>query len=43
MQSIEDDTGRVVEGTQASEVAAQSLNDLSAKLAALTERYRVGS
>jgi methyl-accepting chemotaxis protein len=43
MSNIEDGTTQFLEGAQASEVAAQSLNELSAKLAALTERYRVSA
>ena len=41
MGELEDGTTDFVEGAQASEIAAQSLNELSAKLSALAERYRV--
>jgi methyl-accepting chemotaxis protein len=41
MASIEDGTVQSLAGARASEVAAQRLNELSGKLAALTERYRV--
>jgi methyl-accepting chemotaxis protein len=42
MNHMEDGTTQFLEGAEASEVAAQSLNELSAKLAALVDRYRVG-
>jgi len=42
MNHMEDGTSQFLEGAEASEVAAQSLNELSAKLAALVDRYRVG-
>jgi methyl-accepting chemotaxis protein len=41
MNHMEDGTTQFLEGAEASEVAAQSLNELSAKLAALVDRYRV--
>ncbi len=41
MGHVEDGTTQFLEGAQASEVAAESLNELSAKLAALADRYRV--
>ncbi len=41
MTNIETGTAQFLDGAQASQVAATSLNDLAAKLAALTERYRV--
>jgi methyl-accepting chemotaxis protein len=43
MNHMEDGTTQFLEGAEASEVAAQSLNELSAKLAALVDRYRVGA
>jgi methyl-accepting chemotaxis protein len=42
MNHVENGTTQFLEGAEASEVAAQSLNELSAKLAALVDRYRVG-
>ncbi len=41
MQDINDGTAHFVEGARQSQQAAESLNELSGKLAALTERYRV--
>jgi methyl-accepting chemotaxis protein len=41
MTNIEIGTTQFLDGAHASQVAASSLNDLAAKLAALTERYRV--
>jgi methyl-accepting chemotaxis protein len=41
MNSIEDDTTQFRDGAQSSQVAAENLNELASKLAALTERYRV--
>jgi methyl-accepting chemotaxis protein len=41
MSELEDGTTQFLDGARASEVAAQSLDELSAKLAGLTERYRV--
>src|SRR5579875_1753952 len=41
MTNIETGTSQFLDGAHASQVAASSLNDLAAKLAALTERYRV--
>ncbi|HLH65657.1 MAG TPA: methyl-accepting chemotaxis protein [Solirubrobacteraceae bacterium] len=41
MASIEAGTSQFLEGAQSSQVAAEALNELSAKLAALTDRYRV--
>jgi methyl-accepting chemotaxis protein len=41
MTNIETGTTQFLDGAHASQVAASSLNDLAAKLAALTERYRV--
>ncbi len=43
MNSIEGDTAQFLNGAQQSEVAAESLRELSLKLAALTERYRVSA
>ena len=43
MTSIEGDTAQFLDGAQQSEVAAESLRELSPKLAALTERYRVSA
>jgi methyl-accepting chemotaxis protein len=43
MSSIEDGTTQSLDGAKASEMAAESLNELSLKLAALTERYRVAT
>ena len=43
MNNMEDSTVHFLEGAEASEVAAQSLNELSAKLSALVDRYRVGA
>jgi methyl-accepting chemotaxis protein len=42
MQEINAGTSHFVEGAEQSQRAAQDLDDLSGKLAALTERYRVG-
>ncbi len=41
MQDINDGTSHFVDGARQSQQAAESLNELSGKLAALTERYRV--
>ncbi|MHB1570503.1 MAG: methyl-accepting chemotaxis protein, partial [Solirubrobacteraceae bacterium] len=41
MGNIESGTTQFLEGAQQSQVAAEALNELSAKLAALTDRYRV--
>jgi methyl-accepting chemotaxis protein len=41
MQEISTGTGHFVEGARQSQQAAESLGELSGKLAALTERYRV--
>jgi methyl-accepting chemotaxis protein len=41
MTNIETGTSQFLDGAHASQIAASSLNDLAAKLAALTERYRV--
>ncbi|HTU31905.1 MAG TPA: methyl-accepting chemotaxis protein [Solirubrobacteraceae bacterium] len=41
MTNIETGTTQFLDGAHASQVAASSLNELAAKLAALTERYRV--
>jgi methyl-accepting chemotaxis protein len=41
MTNIETGTSQFLDGAHASQSAASSLNDLAAKLAALTERYRV--
>jgi methyl-accepting chemotaxis protein len=41
MTNIETGTTQFLDGAHASQTAASSLNDLAAKLAALTERYRV--
>jgi methyl-accepting chemotaxis protein len=41
MQSIDEGTGQFVDGARRSEQAAEDLNELSGRLAALTERYRV--
>ncbi|MGH2909380.1 MAG: methyl-accepting chemotaxis protein [Solirubrobacteraceae bacterium] len=41
MTNIEGGTSQVLDGVHASRVAASALNDLAAKLAGLTERYRV--
>jgi methyl-accepting chemotaxis protein len=41
MSNIEDGTSQFLEGAQQSQLAGESLNELAAKLAALTERYRV--
>jgi methyl-accepting chemotaxis protein len=43
MNHMEEGTTQFLEGAEASEVAAQSLNELSAKLSALADRYRVGA
>ncbi len=43
MRSIEDDTSQFLEGAQSSRVAAENLDGLAAKLAGLTERYRVAA
>jgi methyl-accepting chemotaxis protein len=41
MSDIDAGTGQFLDGAQQSQRAAENLNELSAKLAALTERYRV--
>jgi methyl-accepting chemotaxis protein len=41
MTNIETGTAQFLDGAHASQLAASSLNDLAAKLTALTERYRV--
>jgi methyl-accepting chemotaxis protein len=41
MGNIEDGTSQFLEGAEQSQAAAESLNGLAAKLAGLTERYRV--
>jgi methyl-accepting chemotaxis protein len=41
MNNIDDGTAQSLAGAQQSQRAAESLNDLSAKLASLTDRYRV--
>jgi methyl-accepting chemotaxis protein len=41
MTNIEDGTSQFLDGAHASQLAASALNDLAAKLAGLTERYRV--
>jgi methyl-accepting chemotaxis protein len=41
MGSIDQGTAQFLEGANQSQVAAGTLNELSAKLAALVERYRV--
>jgi methyl-accepting chemotaxis protein len=41
MGEIDDGTAQFLEGAQQSQRAAENLNELSAKLAALTDRYRV--
>jgi methyl-accepting chemotaxis protein len=41
MQDINDGTVHFVDGARQSQTAAEALNELSGKLAALTERYRV--
>jgi methyl-accepting chemotaxis protein len=41
MTNIDEGTVQFVDGAQLSQVAAEDLNDLAAKLAALTERYHV--
>jgi methyl-accepting chemotaxis protein len=41
MGNMEDGTSQFLEGAQQSQQAAESLNELAAKLAGLTERYRV--
>jgi methyl-accepting chemotaxis protein len=38
---IDDETGQFLDGAHQSQHAAETLNDLSAKLAALTHRYRI--
>ncbi len=43
MRSIEDGTVQFLDGAQSSQLAAQNLNELAAKLAGLTERYRVAT
>jgi methyl-accepting chemotaxis protein len=43
MSSIEEDTVQSLDGAHQSQAAAQNLNELAAKLAALTERYRVAA
>jgi methyl-accepting chemotaxis protein len=43
MSSIEDGTTQFLDGAHQSQSAAQNLQDLSVKLAALTERYRVAA
>ncbi len=43
MNSIEDGTTQFLDGAQSSQLAAQNLNELAAKLARLTERYRVAT
>lgn len=43
MSSIEDGTAHFRDGAESSQIAAESLNDLAAKLTALTERYRVAT
>jgi methyl-accepting chemotaxis protein len=43
MNSIETGTAQFLDGAHSSKVAAQNLNELAAKLAALTERYRVAT
>jgi methyl-accepting chemotaxis protein len=42
MTSIEDGTAKSLDGAHSSRQAAENLNELAAKLASLTERYRVG-
>jgi methyl-accepting chemotaxis protein len=41
MSNIDDGTAQSLDGAQQSHRAAESLNELSAKLASLTDRYRV--
>jgi methyl-accepting chemotaxis protein len=41
MSKVSDQTTQFLTGAQRSQSAAQDLNELSSKLAALTERYRV--
>ncbi|MGD0196289.1 MAG: methyl-accepting chemotaxis protein [Solirubrobacteraceae bacterium] len=43
MAAISDDTVQFVAGARSSEAAAQRLNELSAKLSTLSERYRVAT
>ncbi|MGH2914626.1 MAG: methyl-accepting chemotaxis protein [Solirubrobacteraceae bacterium] len=43
MAHIDGGTSQFLEGAQQSQLAAESLNELSAKLAALTDRYRVSA
>ena len=43
MRSIEDGTANSLDGARSSQLAAESLNELAAKLAALTERYLVAA
>jgi methyl-accepting chemotaxis protein len=43
MTSIETGTTQFRDGAESSQIAAESLNELAAKLAALTERYRVAA
>ena len=40
---IEHGTVQFMDGAQSSQLAAQNLNELAAKLARLTERYRVAT
>jgi methyl-accepting chemotaxis protein len=41
MSNIEAGTSQFLDGAQQSQLAAESLNELAAKLTALTERYRI--
>jgi methyl-accepting chemotaxis protein len=43
MSSIEEGTAQFLDGARQSQTAAQNLNELSLKLAALTERYRIAT